>query len=80
MGWGEVKELARMLAVLGMLVTTGMGLSSMAQDAPEVVEVPDVPAAEMPAATVPYQVVGPAGSAEEPEDAPAPPVGVPLGV
>lgn len=77
MRWGEVKELAGMLGILGMLVAAGLGLSSAAQDAPEVVEVPDVPAVEVPAVTGPYKVVGPAASAD---DASALPVGVPPGV
>ena len=54
-----------MFGILGMLVAAGLGLSSAAQDAPEVVEVPDVPAVEAPAVTGPYQVVGPAASADD---------------
>ena len=67
-----------MFAILGMLVAAGLGVSAMAPDLPEVVEVPEVevPAVEIPAVTGPYRVVGPAVSADP---APALPVGVPRG-
>lgn len=64
MRWGEAKELARMLVVLGMLVAAGAGLSAMTADAPGVVEVevPAVPEVEQPAEADPAWV-GPAGLA-----------------
>lgn len=77
MRWVEVKELARMFGILGVLAAAGMGLSAMAEDAPGVVEIPDVPALEAPAAAGAYAVAGPADS---PDPAPALPVAVPLGV
>lgn len=77
MRWAEVKELARMFGILGVLVAAGMGLSTMADDAPGVVEVPDVPAVEAPAETGAYVV---AGSADSTDPAPALPVAVPRGV
>lgn len=77
MRWAEVKELAGMFCILGMLVTAGLGVRSMAVDASEVGEVPEVPAAELPAVVGPYQAVGPADSAGAVSQLP---VGVPLGV
>ena len=77
MRWAEVKELARMFGILVVLVTAGWGLSARAQDAPGVVEVPDVPAVEAPAEPAAYVV---AGSAAPAELAPALPVAVPAGV
>ena len=77
MRWVEVKELARMFGILGVLVATGIVLSAKADDAPGVVEVPDVPAVEAPAATGAYVAAGPAASADP---APALPVAVPSGV
>jgi len=74
MRWVEVKELARMFGILGVLVAAGMGLSTMADDTPGVVEVPDVPAVEAPAATGAYVV---AGHADSTDPAPALPVAVP---
>ena len=77
MRWVEAKELARMLGILGVLVAAGTGLSSMADRAPGVVEVPDVPAVEAPAETGAYVVAGPADSADP---TPELPVAVPVGV
>lgn len=69
-----------MLGILAVVVGAGLGVSSMAADVTEVGEVPDVPAVESPAVTGPYQVVGPAASADSVDPALAPPVGVPPGV
>lgn len=74
---GEARELAGMLGILAVLVGAGLGVSSMAADAPEVREVQDVPAVETPAVTGPGQVAGPAVSADP---AAALPVGVSVGV
>lgn len=66
-----------MLGILVVLVGAGLGVSSMAADVPEVREVRDAPAVEIPAVTGPYQVVGPAVSADSDSDLP---VDVPPGV
>lgn len=64
MRWGEARELARMLVILGMLMAAGFGLEAKA-DGLRVVEVDatEVPAVEQPARVDPARV-DPAALAE----------------
>lgn len=77
MRWREAKELSGMVLILGMLVGTGWGLSSLAaqpEDVVEVREAPGAPVVEESAAVGRYEAAGPAVS-----DASIDPVGRPSG-
>ncbi len=57
MWWREVKELAGMVLLLGVLVTTGLGVSTAASAA-ELAEAHDVPSVEQPVEAEVFQAFG----------------------
>ncbi|MEE8486778.1 MAG: hypothetical protein V3S56_01320 [Gemmatimonadota bacterium] len=57
MWWREMKELAGMALLLGVLVATGSGVSTAASAA-ELVEVRDMPSVEQPVGAEMFQALG----------------------
>jgi hypothetical protein len=57
MWWREVKELAGMVLLLGVLVATGLGVSTAASAA-ELAEARDVPSVEQPVEAEMFQAFG----------------------